>query len=272
MEIDTHLDAAVFVSNYFRMTDEERAFFSFLNACCETTPTAVWLWSKFPTLKKARGGLVDFVELHQKHLLFQYDVRWIRYKFRDVFNSYSNRIGERESIEEIKSASTGTGDERWYSFMKNFKIKMFGTYVFYLYTELLHYLCGLDIQAVLDPKTNHSVRSGLIYALGLEKQITCIKKGSKPTCEECEILRSGLEFLYSAVSSLNISDRHKTPWAIETTLCTYNKFNHGRRWLGFYNQRQKKELDQTEAYTRLISDNFDWEFLRDYRFKIFGER
>ena len=273
-EIDTHLDAAVYLSDLYGMNEDERAFFAFLNACCETTPTALWIWDKFRTLESAKeNGIVDFVFKHADNLPFQYDVRWIRYKFDKVFDSYwrtSKRNGMRD-IDEIRAAAHGESETEVYrNFCKNFKIYMFGTYVSYLYTELLSYICGVWIPVVLDPATNHSVRSGLIYCLGLENEIRCVKKGSVPTERELEILKSGLEFAKQKIDALDITNRHKTLWAMETTLCTFNKFNHGRRWLGFYCQRQKKEIDRMSSYTKRIGDRFDWSVLRDYRLLTFG--
>lgn len=273
-EIDTHLDAAVYLADLYGMSEAQRAFFAFLNACCETTPTALWIWSKFKTLKEAKqGGISDFVLKYSDDLPFQYDVRWIRYKFDQVFESYwsrSTRNG-RSEIEEIRAAAIGRTDpEIYYNFCKNFKIHMFGTYVSYLYTELLSYVCGVRIPVVLDPATNHSVRSGLIYSLGLEREIFCVKKGSVPTPEELRTLKAGLEEVRKRIEELNISDRHKTLWAIETTLCTFNKFNHGKRWLGFYQQRQKKEIKRMCEFTKRIGDNFDWSVLHDYRLLNFG--
>lgn len=273
-EIDTHLDAAVYLADLYGMNERERAFFAFLNACCETTPTALWIWDKFRTLESAKqNGIVDFVKKHSDNLPFQYDVRWIRYKFNEVFDSYyrmSKRNGLTD-IDEIKASAYGAEDYEIYrNFCKNFKIHMFGTYVSYLYTELLSYLCGIWIPVVLDPSTNHSVRSGLIYCLGLEEEIRCVKKGSVPSEEELRVLKSGLEFAKKRIDKLDISERHKTFWAMETTLCTFNKFNHGRRWLGFYCQRQKKEIDRMSSYTKKIGDRFDWSVLRDYRLLTFG--
>lgn len=273
-EIDTHLDAAVYLANLYNMNDEERAFFSFLNACCETTPTALWIWSKFRTLKEAKdGGLVSFISKYADDLPFQYDVRWIRYKFDKVFESYwlrSTRNGLRD-IDEVRRAVFGKTDaEIYFNFCRNFKIHMFGTYVSYLYTELLSYLCGVWIPVVLDPATNHSVRSGLIYCLGLEDEIFCVKKGSVPTKRELDILNKGLSTVKKRIDELDVSDRHKTFWAIETTLCTFNKFNHGKRWLGFYCERQKKEINRMRAFTKKIGDNFDWGVLTEYRLFNFG--
>ena len=73
-----------------------------------------------------------------------------------------------------------------------------------------------------------------------------------------------LSELIEKIQGLDISKRHKTVWAIETTLCTYNKTMHGRRYLGYYKNRQAKEIKRLADYTRRIGENFDWSDLINY--------
>lgn len=265
-EIDTHLDAAVWYADSRKLDLEQRYWLAFLTAICETTPTSIYLFSHFPAVGKTRpDSLKKFCETHKGAMAFQYDVRWILYDIESVFSSYKTLISGKTQEEAIANLLRGdTPAQRYESLLRGFKVHKFGKYVMMLYTELLHYLCGVDIEAEIDPRDNHSVRSGLIYASGLEDTIKCVKKGATPTELEAELLRIELREIVQEVKKLNIHERHKTIWAIETTLCTFNKTKHGRRYLGFYKERQRKEIARLKAYTESTGEAFDWKPLIEY--------
>lgn len=266
-EIDTHLDAAVYFADYWRLTPDHRCWFAFLNAICETTPTAIYLLNHFPNLESTTTkDFAKFCEQNKGAMAFQYDVRWILYSIERVISEYKARIGGQSQQAALEGLCGGYSnpEQRWTTFTHNFRVNRFGSYVFMLYTELLHHLCGLNLRARLDPRTNHSVRSGLIYAGGFGDFMHCTKPGTKPTAEENELLKSTLSQIYERVDCLDINPRHKTIWAVETTLCTYNKTMHGRRYIGYYKARQRREIERLERYTQSIGEPFGWQSLWDY--------
>lgn len=272
-EIDTHLDAAVWFADRMGLNSEERYWLSFLTAVCETTPTSIYLFSKFPSVDSAAPDrFQEFCEKNRGAMAFQYDVRWMLYKIGDVVSSYKALLSGRLQSCVIPEASGRIdGVDRFRTILKNFRPKMFGRYVMLLYTELLHHVCGLRMEAEIDPVDNHSVRSGLISAFGLQGAILCTRKGSKVSEPEQEILRTKLEALILAVKNLNLIKRHRTVWAIETTLCTYNKTLHGRRYLGFYRERQWREIQRLKQYTTSKGEGFDWSFLENYNRAEWGK-
>lgn len=265
-EIDTHLDAAVYFADKHNLDIEQRYWLAFLTAICETTPTSLYLFRHFPALETTSpNALTAFCNGNRGAMAFQYDVRWILYVIGDVLASYKAIVGNSRQSTILPTFATGeTREARFRTFCDRFKCFRFGKYVFMLYTELLHYLCGIDFEAVIDPADNHSVRSGLIYACGYEDVIHCVKSGTKPTPQENDLLRIELSEIFSAVQKLDILPRHKRMWAVETTLCTYNKTKHGRRYLGFYRNRQAKEIRRLAAYTQSIGEPFDWSELIAY--------
>lgn len=265
-EIDTHLDAAVYYADKHHLDIEQRYWLSFLTAICETTPTSLYLFHHFPALKTTNPEhIADFCKRRKGAMAFQYDVRWILYSIGDVVASYKQIIGNMRQADVLPRLAVGnTQEERFKTFCQRFRCFKFGNYVLMLYTELLHYLCGIDFEASIDPADNHSVRSGLVYACGYEDFIECVKKGSKPTSTENNLLRAELAEIRAEVQKLNILPRHKRMWAIETTLCTYNKTKHGKRYLGFYKNRQEREIKRLVEYTRAIGENYDWSELIEY--------
>lgn len=265
-EIDTHLDAAVYFANKWGLNMEQRCWLAFLTAICETTPTSLYLFKHFPDMRTTDATTLEaFAMANKPAMAFQYDVRWILYDIKRVFSSYKALIGRKTQLDALTRLAQGaTPKQRWQTFTKAFSVPRFATYVFMLYTELLYHLCKIDMEATLDPRTNHSVRSGLIYAGGHDDVITCTKKGSKATEAETILLNITLNEIHNKVRNLDIEDRHKTTWAIETTLCTYNKTMHGRRYLGFYRERQRKEIRRLNDYTQGVGEEFDWREVWEY--------
>lgn len=265
MEIDTHLDAAIFIANKLGMNLEQRYWFSFINACCETTPTALFVFKNFQNTPSITE-FTDFYKKNKDNLKAQYDVRWIIYEWPKVFESYKNLILTNKSIDySIRKAMKGdTEQERFNNFVKKFHIYKFGTYTFFLYTELLYYLCGVPMSVNLDFRTNHSVRNGLIYAIGEENKNGLYKKGEKLDEKYAKYLCFRFLEIKNKIQKLPIKARHKTLWSIETTLCTFNKYNHGKRYLGFYCERQRKEI---MFYQEKMNQNED--LLWEYRKNVF---
>lgn len=265
-EIDTHLYAAVWFADNYNLDTEQRYWLAFLTAICETTPTSIYLFRHFPSVRTTNPKeFAAFCSTRRQAMAFQYDVRWILYDIEAVVSSYKDLLRGRTQHEVLSSMAVGdTPEERFVNFLKKCIIKKFGKYVMMLYTELLHYLCGINFEAVVDPADNHSVRSGLIYACGLEDCFLCVKKGSSPTTEERGFLMKEMDAIRKHIATLDINPRHKRMWAIETTLCTYNKTKHGKRYLGFYRARQAKEINRLISYTRSINENFNWSELVAY--------
>ena len=167
-EIDTHLDAAVYFADKWGLSQEDRCWFAFLTTICETTPTAMYLFNHFPTLHSTDTDAFKRFTLENKQAMaFQYDVRWILYEISSVLNGYKQFVGNNTQIDTLTRTATGTTpSERWRNLTHRFNVPRFGAYTFMLYTELLHHLVGIEMDATLDPRTNHSVRSGLISASG----------------------------------------------------------------------------------------------------------
>jgi hypothetical protein len=52
-------------------------------------------------------------------------------------------------------------------------------------------------------------------------------------------------------------------WNVETTLCAYYKYLHGKRYVGFYRDRQMDEINIMEINTR--GSGVCWDVLHDFR-------
>lgn len=260
-EIDTHTDHAVWFANRMRLDVEQRCWLAFLIGCCEWTSVAMLLFARFPHYRAwSEADVREFCAGKKFNRVFAYEYRWIYYKLPEVFKSYRDlveRYGRGRQIDAVRACATGaTPEERFANFCKRFKVKMFGAYANLDYTEVLRFLCGIDFLPTISVDDNYSVRSGLMYALGVHEAFDCHTRGTKPTREQHDLLTKGLGDIVRAVAKLDLIPRFKTIWAIETSLCTYNKFLHGKRWMGYYKLRQIREMRNVMDTTKKL--NYRW--------------
>ena len=66
--------------------------------------------------------------------------------------------------------------------------------------------------------------------------------------------------LFEKIKELDIE--HKNIWNVETTLCAFKKYNLKKRYVGFYIERQRKEIDKMQ---HLVTDGVDWSVLWQFR-------
>jgi len=69
------------------------------------------------------------------------------------------------------------------------------------------------------------------------------------------------------ISKLKIE--HKNIWNIETTLCAYKKFKKGKRYIGYYIDRQRKEIEKMQHN---VSDGVDWSVLWQFRNETYNKK
>ena len=121
----------------------------------------------------------------------------------------------------------------------------------------------------LDLKHSTSSRNGLCYALGKDEFITHrYDKTSKKKLSKgvFNALAKGFDNLYSDILKTRAND---TIWNIETTLCAYKKYKKNKRWIGYYIERQRKEIARME---KNITEGVDWSVLWDFRKEYFDKK
>ena len=138
----------------------------------------------------------------------------------------------------------------------------------FLYSELLHTVAGIDIAVRLDLREAESSRNGLVFALGLEDVAYTGRHGRKATKAEIEYLNKGLAFISGQINRLPINPRHKSLWSIETTLCAYKKNKLGKRWVGYYIERGRKEIEKMQEQLPEIN----WEPLWTFRAETYQKQ
>jgi hypothetical protein len=73
----------------------------------------------------------------------------------------------------------------------------------------------------------------------------------------------------SMVAEMKSQDARNGVWNIETTLCAYKKYCYGKRYVGYYIDRQRGEIESMAAK---VPRGVEWQVLWDYRTETFSKR
>ena len=80
-------------------------------------------------------------------------------------------------------------------------------------------------------------------------------------------LQYQFELVKEEIEQLDI--QHTNIWNIETTLCAFKKFKKGKRYVGYYIDRQRKEIEKMQD---LVSDGVNWNVLLDFRNETYDKQ
>ena len=58
-------------------------------------------------------------------------------------------------------------------------------------------------------------------------------------------------------------------WNIETTLCAYKKYHKGKRYVGYYIERLRKEIN---IMSENVDNGVDWSVLWDFRIETYDKK
>ena len=279
LDIDPQVEAIAYLCGRFELNREQRLWLCFLFSTNYCVATTYFMYNEFPDFATVdEGRLQRWWDANRGKLIFQTDRAWIRSRnqFVDVFRSYREQVkrwsnGSLSQSDALSAAMGGVADRflAYDSLRRNFAIKLFGRFTWFLYSELLANIGGLAIGVRFDLAEAESSRNGLVFALGAEDRAYTGHSGKRLPDNVMEWLNSGLTFIAGQVGQLPIHPRHKTLWSIETTLCAYKKHKlNGKRWVGYYIERMRREIVKLEALTSKeagggISWRPLWEFRRE---------
>jgi hypothetical protein len=130
----------------------------------------------------------------------------------------------------------------------------------FIYLEMVNVLTGYDLEPTyLDLKNAESCRNGLVYHLG-RYELDTHGKDKKLTQKQIDYLQYQFKKLKEEIQTFNID--HKNIWNVETTLCAFKKYKKGKRFIGYYIDRQRKEINKMQES---VKEGVDWSPLWDFR-------
>lgn len=259
LDIDPHVEALQYLCNRFELNLEQRCWLSFLFSTNYCVATTYFMYNEFPDFATVDiGRLQRWWNENRSKLIFQTDRAWIRSRnqFVEVFHSYREQVMRWSNGQGIQilalSRAIGNRVDRFTAYdnlRRNFDIKLFGRFTFFLYSELLANICGIDIGVRFDIREAESSRNGLVFGLGIENVAYTGRTRKKLPDNVLQYLNGALQYIVGRIQAEPIRPRHKSLWSIETSLCAYKKHKLGKRYVGYYIERMRREIEKLEVTT-----------------------
>jgi hypothetical protein len=270
-DIDPQNDCLEYISDRYELNMEQRYWLAFLFATCYCAPTVFYIYNEFPDYQTVDVGRLErWWAANRQRLVFQTDRARVRSnnEFVNCFKSYKQVIGpnQQEFFNDHLRGNTPVETYRKsFEWMSN--IHYFGRFTMFIYLEMVSVLTDSKmIPNTLDLSNAESCRNGLALALD-RKDLFSHFEDKKITAKDYASLEAGFETITQRVRDMPI--RHQSVFSIETTLCAYKKVKLGKRYVGFYIERMRKEI---EAMQKNVPVGVDWSVLYDFRKKTYHPR
>jgi hypothetical protein len=269
-DIDPQNDCLEYICNRYELNTEQRYWLAFLFGTCYCAPTVFYIYNEFPDYETVDVNRLERWWKANKHkLVFQTDRARVRSndEFVNCFRSYRKIVGKCQ--ESHFSAMIGDSPKQTYvnAFKTMSNVHYFGRFSMFIYLEMVSVLTPTKmIPNDLDLRNAESCRNGLALALDRQDLFTHFED-KKIQKVDYDSLEAGLENIQNRVADMAI--KHKSIFAIETTLCAFKKAKIGKRHVGFYIERMRTEI---EAMKRNVPKGVDWSVMYDFRKKNYNPK
>lgn len=261
-DIDPSYEMLRYLCRRFDLNMEQRFWLAFLYATCYCGPTVYAIYNEFPDFNMAdEGRLERWWSESKSKLYFQTDRRWIRSRNQwcDVFRSYRGRVGKLSQQQFFSTFKTPDPllnyENAWRELSSVYQM---GRFAMFLWLEAIHVVTGFPMKpSGMDMREAESCRNGLAFAIRRPDLNT--HDGAKISIQDQAFLQDQFNKMTSRMQS---EDPRNTIWNIETSLCAYKKYCFGKRWVGYYLDRQAEEIEKLQG---AVKDGVDWSVLWDYR-------
>lgn len=270
-DIDPSNDCLRYISDRFELNIEQRYWLAFLFGTCYSATTVYYIYNEFPDFENVDvERLKRWWNENKQNTLFQTDRLRVKTqnKFVETFESYKNLIGDTTQENYFLSLKQPTPQMTYDNCYEDLiGIKNFGRFTMFIYLEMINVLTGYDLEPThLDLKNAESCRNGLVYHLGHNELDTHGTK-KRLTPKQINYLQYHFKKLKQQIGTLDI--QHTNIWNIETTLCAFKKYNKGKRYVGYYIDRQKSEILKMQ---QAVSSGVDWDVLWEFRNETYEKR
>lgn len=270
-DIDPSNDCLRYVANRFELNIEQRYWLAFLFGTCYSATMVYYVYNEFPDYENVDVNRLERWWKSNKHkTLFQTDRLRIKTqdKFVETFVSYRNLLAGMRQEDYFQSLKQPTRQNTYdYCYTNLSEIKNFGRFTMFIYLEMVNVLTGYDFEPTyLDLRNAESCRNGLVYHLG-HYELDTHGNNKKLNAKHISYLQYKFRELKTIIEALPID--HTNIWNIETTLCAYKKYKKGKRYVGYYIDRQRKEIEKMESN---VSAGVDWSVLWQFRQETYNKK
>ena len=263
-DIDPANDCLLYLCERFELNIEQRFWLAFLYATCYSSTTTYFLYSEFPDYETVDlQRLQRWWDANRARVIFQTDRRWCRSRnqFVDCVASYRALVGECQKDFWLAKFDYPA------CYRAGSLIYTFGRFTLFLYLEMLHTIAGLQIEPdTIDWVRAESSRNGLCFAIGRDDLMNHHTK-QRLTRADLHYLDEQFRLVRGDVERLCLP--HQNLWNIETTLCAYKKFKLGKRYVGYYIERMRREIGQMQ---RTVPEGVCWDVLWQFREETYAPK
>ena len=256
-DVDPSIISLKYIADRFELNLSQRYWISFLYGTNYCAATTFLIYNEFPDFELIdTNRLNNWWDTKKQKLIFQSDRLRIKTgnNFVPAFVSYKNLVKNNQEryFSQAKSSS------EIYNLITN--IKHFGRFSCFNYLDLLNQITDIKFSPkylnILDAE---SCSRGLCYATNNDTWVN-----EKLTKQRALFLHN--EFIKY------LKDYEGNIYQIETTLCAYHKYKKGQRYVGYYIERMRKEIEQMEqnhygvaweVFWQFRSETFDKKFLNE---------
>lgn len=262
-DIDPQNDCLSYIAQRYELNTEQRYWLAFLFGTCYCAPTVFYIYNEFPDYENVDvDRLQRWWNANRQRLLFQTDRARVRSnnEFVNCFKSYRSIVGRNQQAYFNNLTSINPAATYVKAYEKLSHIHYFGRFTMFIYLELVSVLTDISmIPDSLNWKEAESCRNGLALAIGRQDLFTHFSD-KKLTAADYSDLNDGFQMLNEKIQLLGI--KHQNLFNIETTLCAYKKVKLGKRFVGYYIERMRTEI---EAMKKNVPVGVDWSVLYDFR-------
>lgn len=263
-DVDPGYEMLLYLVRRFELNREQTYWLAWLYAMTYCGASAFYVYNEFPDYRHADVGRLRrwWTSRGRDEIIVQTDRRWVRSSnmFVPAFESYRALVGESQHDFFAQFAALPTPEQRYDAVYRGVEgLHSFGQFALFLYLEALHTVTPLDLCPTdLDLDKAWSCRNGLYYAYGLDyliedRETRILPSARQVTDEKWRELRATL------ATGLR---KPPTVWETETVLCAYRKFHRGKRYIGYYLDRQGTEIAKMEGN---VPRGVCWDVLWQYR-------
>lgn len=257
-DVDPSYSMLKYLCERYELNTEQRYWLAFLYSTCYSGATVFYIYNEFPDFENVDFGRLErWWRYNKNKLTFQTDRKYIKNndQFVACARSYADQILCRSQAQTYATLNTGNPYLTYRQAYDHFKrVKYLGRFSLFLYLEAVQVVTGFPMAPDhLDIVEAEACLRGLLFDAkdhGLELK-------GPGAC------RAYFEELVKQMRAINPS---WAIWNIETTLCAYGKYRLGKRWIGYYIDRQRSEIGAMES---AITVGVDWSVLWDYRTATF---
>lgn len=274
LKYKAHAGAVYYIFPYlfekYKMTNEQKLWFTFINGCSQNVVTTFVIWLKFPNIENVKiEELSSYFRSNYTRFGWDTDRRYVKNQFEDVVQKYikllNGKSQEQFFAPYLVDNKYRNFDLLW-SFVMN-EFYLFGRLATFSYLEYLR-LAGLNIdcsQLFLDDITgSKSHRNGLCKVLGRD-DLDWYKNDVQYTREIIDWLKEeGALLLQEAMGRFPHED--VSYFTLETTLCCYKSWHRpNRRYPNVYNDMFHDRLNiATKNWNGSVDLSCFWDARKEY--------